>query len=309
MKEFTVTVLGSSAATATEHRNLTSHLINYCGRLYMIDCGEGTQFRLRQLRVKPNRIRHIFISHLHGDHFFGLIGMISTMHLMRRTEALTIYGPPKLQEIIDLQLEASETRLYYSLHFVATHADSMQTILDDGKLTVSSFPLTHRIPTTGFIFREKEQPRHIDKAAADSYKVPVSYYENLKQGADYINDSGELIANTVLTLPGDTPRSYAFCSDTVYDEGIIKYVKGANLLYHEATFMHDLHETASDKMHSTNIQAASIAKKAGADRLLMGHFSARYEDLGPFLSEAQSVFPNSVIAEEGSTYEVGVSET
>lgn len=304
MKEFTVTVLGSSAATATEHRNLTSHIVNYCGRLYMIDCGEGTQFRLRQLKIRASKIKYIFISHLHGDHFYGLIGLISTMHLMRRTEELTICGPPKLQEIIEMQLHASETQLNYPLHFMPTQANQPEMILDDGKVTVSTFPLTHRIPTTGFIFREKEQPRHINKEAVDVFKVPVVYYENLKHGADYTTNDGKVITNELLTLPADASRSYAFCSDTVYDESIVETIKGVSLLYHEATFQHDLRETASEKMHSTNIQAANIAKMANAGRLIMGHFSARYDDLDHFLKEAQTVFPQSAIVEEGATYQI-----
>lgn len=299
MKEFSVTVLGSSAAIATESRNLTSQLINHCNRLFLVDCGEGTQFRMRHLKIRTHRINNIFISHLHGDHFYGLIGLISTMHLLRRTEELTVYGPPYLQEIIEFQLHASETVLYYPLKFVVTNADKEEVIYDDGKFTVTSLPLKHRIPTTGFIFKEKNQPRHINKEVADRFGVPIIYYNSLRKGDDFIADDGEVISNQLLTFPPDIPRSYAFCSDTIYNEDIIESIRGCDLLYHEATFSHDLHESAAAKMHSTNIQAATIAQKAQVKKLLLGHFSARYDDLEPLLLEARSVFIETYIAEEG----------
>lgn len=302
MKEFSVTILGSSAAVATDERNLTSHLVNHCDRLFLIDCGEGTQFRLRELRVRTNKIRHIFISHLHGDHFYGLIGLISTMHLLRRTAELTIYGPPMLEEIILMQLEASETTLYYPLVFKEISSTSEEVIYDDGKLTVSSLPMKHRIPTTGFVFKEKEQPRHIVKAAVDKYGVPLVYYNSLRSGLDYTADDGEIIPNSLLTLPSEPSRSYAFCSDTVYNEDIIESIRGCDLLYHESTFAHDMQEAALAKMHSTNVQAAMIAQKAEVKKLLLGHFSARYDDLTPLLEEAQRTFCETIIAEEGVTF-------
>ncbi|HLN53946.1 MAG TPA: ribonuclease Z [Lentimicrobium sp.] len=298
MKEFSVTVLGSSAAIATNDRNLTSQLINHFNRLFLIDCGEGTQFRLRQMHVRTNKIHHIFISHLHGDHFFGLIGLLSTMHLFRRTEELTVYGPPRLQEIIDIQLEASETKLFYPLKFKTTQAERDEVIYDDGRLTVSTFPLKHRVPTTGFLFREKQQPMHINKQAVDRYGVPLVYYNSLRKGLDYITGDGEVIPNNLLTLPADIARSYAYCSDTMYSEDTVKYIEGCDLLYHEATFANDLKETAAEKMHSTNVQAAMIAKKAAVKKLLLGHFSARYEDLEPLLAEARKVFGETYLSEE-----------
>ncbi len=299
MKEFSVTVLGSSAAVATDDRNLTSHLINHCNSLFLIDCGEGTQFRLRELRVRTNRIKNIFISHLHGDHFFGLIGLLSTMHLMRRTEEIKVYGPPLLEDIIRLQLKASETSLSYSLIFIETQSEGEEVIYDDGRLTVSSIPLKHRIPTTGFIFREKLQPRHINKEAVDRFGVPIIFYSSLTKGMDFIADDGEIIPNGVLTNPPDIPRTYAFISDTVYNEDIVDSIMGCDLLYHESTFSHDLQHAAHDKMHSTNVQAATIAKLAGAKRLMLGHFSARYDDLSAMLSEAKKTFNETIVAEEG----------
>ncbi|HLO90802.1 MAG TPA: ribonuclease Z [Lentimicrobium sp.] len=304
MKEFSVTILGSSAAIATSNRNLSSQLINHCNRLFLIDCGEGTQFRLRELKIRSNRLKHIFISHLHGDHFFGLIGLISTMHLLRRTEELTVYGPPMLKELIELQLDASETRLYYPLHFVITQDEREEIIYDDGKITVSSFPLQHRIPTTGFIFREVEQPRHINKNTCDHYEIPIIYYDSLRRGRDFVAEDGEIIPNSALTTSPDYPRSFAYCSDTVYTEKTSDYIQGCDVLYHESTFMHNLADAAAEKMHSTNVQAAIIAKKASAKKLILGHFSARYEDLEPMLNEAREVFPETIIAEEGSTIQI-----
>ncbi len=299
MKEFTVTVLGSSAAIATHDRNLTSQVVNHCNRLFLIDCGEGTQFRMRQLHIRANKIHNVFISHLHGDHFYGLIGLISTMHLLRRTEPLTVFGPPGLQRIIELQLELSETTLYYPLNFKETQDRHEETIYDDGKLIVKSFPLKHRIPTTGFLFKEKEQPKHINKEAVDRYGVPLVYYNSLRAGKDFITDENELIPNNLLTLPADPPRSYAYCSDTVYSEEIIETIQGCDLLYHESTFAHDLKKSAEEMMHSTNVQAAMIAKKAEVKKLLIGHFSARYDDPGVLLEEARKVFEETYIAEEG----------
>ncbi len=299
MKEFSLTVLGSSAAIATHDRNLTSQVINHCDRLFLIDCGEGTQFRLRQLHIKTNKIHNVFISHLHGDHFYGLIGLISTMHLLRRSEPLTIFGPPGLQQIIEIQLAASETHLNYPLNFKETQDRSEEIIYDDGRLRVKSFPLKHRIPTTGFLFSEKEQPKHINKEAVDRYGVPLIYYNSLKDGKDFITDENELIPNKMLTLPANPPRSYAYCSDTVYSEDIIESIRGCDLLYHESTFAHDLKHAAEEKMHSTNVQAAMIAKLANAKKLLIGHFSARYEDPEVLLNEARKVFEETFIVEEG----------
>lgn len=299
MKEFTVTVLGSSAAIASEGRNLTSHLVDHNHNLFLIDCGEGTQFRLQHLKVKTHRIKNIFISHLHGDHFFGLIGFISTMHLLHRTEELHIYGPPLLKKIIELQLESTATALCYPLTFHSTQDDHEELLYDDGRLTVHSFPLTHRVPTTGFIFREKQQPFHINREAIDKYGVPMIYFSALRDGKDFINDEGEVIPNHLLTHPADNPRSYAYCSDTIYKEDIISVIEGCDLLYHESTFAHALVETAGLKMHSTNVQAATLADKAHAKRLMLGHFSARYKDLLLMLDEAKAVFPETIIAIEG----------
>ena len=255
---FSLTVLGSNAAIPANNRNLSAHLLNANESFYLIDCGEGTQFQLRRYHISMQRIKRIFISHLHGDHFFGLIGLLNSMHLLGRKEELHLYAPPALTEILDIQMEASQTTLNFPLLFHPLRFDQYDLLYEDGKISVHSFPLKHSIPTCGFIFREKNPPR----------KVPVA-------------------------------RSYAYCSDTAYCEQIIPYISEAGLLYHEATFMQDLAAIAADKLHATASEAAAIAQKAGVKKLLIGHFSARYEDIEPLLAEARSVFPETFPAEEG----------
>lgn len=270
----------------------------------LIDCGEGTQITLKKLKIKTNRISHIFISHLHGDHFYGLIGLISTWHLLGRKAQLNVYGPPALKEIIEIQLEASMTKLVYSLVFHSTQADFPTQIADTGKLVVSSFPLMHRVPTTGFLIKEKPLPRKIRRDEAEKYGVPFIFMERLQQGKDFIDEDGNTIPNDLLTTTPPAPRSYAYCSDTSYYEPVAEWVNGCTMLYHEATFLNDKAEAAREKMHSTAAQAAKIALMAGAGSLLLGHFSARYDDPEDFKKEAEIIFPNVKIVEDGSTYEI-----
>ena len=304
MKPFAVTILGSSAAIPTAQRNLSAQVITHGGQLLLIDCGEGTQMMLKKLRIKTNKIGHVFISHLHGDHFYGLIGLISTWHLLGRKKPLNVYGPPALQEIIELQLSASMTRLSYSLNFHATQADSPAKIADTGRLLVSTFPLMHRVPTTGFLIREKPLPRNIRADEAAKYGVPYTFMERLRQGEDFIDEDGEIIPNALLTIPPPIPRSYAYCSDTSFYEPVAEWVRGCTMLYHEATFLNDKAEAAHEKMHSTAAQAAQIALLAGAGSLLLGHFSARYENAEDFKKEAEEIFPQVDLAEDGRTYEI-----
>ena len=259
---------------------------------------------LRKLKIKTNKIGHIFISHLHGDHFYGLIGLISTWHLLGRKKPLNVYGPSALQEIIELQLKASLTQLSYSLVFHATRTDSPAHIADTGRLLVSTFPLLHRVPTTGFLIREKPLPRNILRDEAEKYGVPYLFMERLRQGEDFIDDEGNTIPNNWLTISPPAPRSYAYCSDTSFYEPVAEWVKGCTMLYHEATFLNDKAGAAHEKMHSTAAQAAQIALLAGAGSLLLGHFSARYEDPEDFKKEAEIIFPHVRIVEDGSTYEI-----
>ena len=304
MKPFAVTILGSSAALPTAQRNLSAQVIAHGGQLLLIDCGEGTQMMLKKLRIKTNKIGHVFISHLHGDHFFGLIGLISTWHLMRRQKSLNVYGPPDLKEIIEIQLKASMTQLSYPLNFYATQAETPAHIADTGRLMVSTFPLMHRIPTTGFLIQEKPLPRNIRADEAAKYGVPLLFMEHLRMGEDFINEDGDTIPNALLTIPPPAPRSYAYCSDTSFYKPVAEWVRGCTMLYHESTFLNDKEDAAHEKMHSTAAQAAQIASLAGAGSLLLGHLSARYENAEDFKKEAEIIFPNVAVVEDGCTYDI-----
>ena len=304
MIRFSVTILGSSSATPTSERNPTSQLVNHRDKLFMIDCGEGTQVTLRKMKVHFQRINHIFISHLHGDHFYGLIGLISSMHLLGRDHELHVYGPPELKEVIDLQLQVSQTTLIYPLIFHNTQSEKAETIFENNYLEIISFPLNHRIPTTGFLFREKLGLRKVNKEKALEIKIPAWAYERIRKGEDFTDDNGIIYQNSALTFDPPPPRSYAYCSDTAYYEPVIQSIGNADLLYHEATFMNDREANAIDKFHSTAAQAAKIASLAGAKKLIIGHFSARYDELTPLLNEAKAVFEESYLVEEGMTFSI-----
>ncbi|KAF0196640.1 MAG: ribonuclease Z [Bacteroidetes bacterium] len=304
MREFSVTILGSSAALPYKNRNLTAQLVNHAGRSFLIDCGEGTQMQLTRLKLKGMRIGHIFISHLHGDHFYGLIGLISTFHLLGRKDDLHIYGPPDLEIILKMQLEASMTTLVYRMFFHPTQSDFPEVIYEDDGLTITTLPMVHRVPTTGFLFAEKQYPRHINMEAAEILNVPYTSFSDLKLGLDYTASDGAIIHNSDLTIEPGKPRSYACCSDTLFHEPLADIISGCNLMYHEATFMNAMAEVAVAKMHSTAADAARVAEKAGAGKLIIGHFSARYENLLPLLEEARAVFQESYLAEEGNVFQV-----
>lgn len=301
---FSITVLGSSAATPTSKRNPTSVLVNLNHDYYLMDCGEGTQLQLRRIKFKIQRIKKIFISHLHGDHYFGLIGLISTLHLLGRKNELDIYGPAGLKEIIDMQLTASETILCYPLYFHPTDPDTPHQLFENENHFVKSFPLDHRIPTTGFLFAEKQKPRKLNKKLLYFEDVKVDDILRIKAGADYISKSGKVYPNKEITEPPPAARSFAFCSDTRYNEAIIPNVMGVNLLYHEATFMQDMKSVAREKFHSTAADAATIAKKAQVEKLLIGHFSARYRDLDQLLAEATAIFPRTLLSQDCTEYEI-----
>lgn len=304
MKEFSVIILGSSAALPYKNRNVTAQVVRHSGRLFLIDCGEGTQMQIQRFRIKSRRINHIFISHLHGDHYYGLIGLVSSFHLLGRTEDLHIYGPEPLESVITLQLDVSLTVLGYKLFFHAVPADKPSVIYEDDRLLVRSFPTIHRIPTTGFIFSEKQLPRHINLKAAELFGVPYTEFADLKQGFDFLCEDGQVVENKDLTIEPEKARSYVFCADTVFHEPLAELFMGCDLLYHEATFMNSMAEVAAAKLHSTAEQAARIALIAGARKLLIGHFSARYDNLQPLLEEAKAVFPETCLVEEGTIYPV-----
>ena len=296
---FELLILGSSSASPTSDRNQSSQLLNIAERYFLIDCGEATQIQLRKFKAKFQAIDHIFISHLHGDHFFGLPGLLSSMHLLGRKQDITIYCPKELKMVIDVINEASETYLNFKVNWVFTANDGLNLLFEDDKVEVYSFPLRHRIFCTGFLFKEKPLPRKIDKYKLDKYNVSTADILLLKNGEDVINKEGETIKNADITLSARNAKSYAYCSDTIYFEKIIEFIKEVDLLYHESTFLNDKKERADKTFHSTAEQAAKIAKAANVKQLLLGHFSARYGDLEQFIAEAKPVFDNCLLATDG----------
>lgn len=308
MSKFTVLILGSASASPTLKRNPTAQLVNINEQYFLIDCGEGTQLRLRENKIKFQRIHHIFISHLHGDHYFGLMGLLQSMHLLGRTAELNIYGHAALKEIIDLQLKSGNSYLSYPLVFNELNKESSEIILDNSKIEVSTVILNHRIPCSGFIFKEKSKPRKINPAAIQKYKIPRYAITALKSGADYTKENGDIIKNELLTSHPLPSFSYAFCSDTRFSEKIIPQIKGVNLLYHEATFTDEHLDRAKKTYHSTAKQAALIALKAKVNQLIIGHFSNRYLVLDELLNEAKSVFENTELAEENILFDVSKTQ-
>ena len=301
---FNLTILGCSSATPTSQRHPTSHYLSIHDRHFLIDCGEGTQMQLRKFKLKFARINRIFISHLHGDHYLGLIGFLSSLHLLNCTHEVHVYCPEPLKEIIDIQFKHSDVKLRYPLIFHFLNHKKAELIFEDDKVSVESIVLNHRIPCCGFVFREKPPLLSIRKDKMDYYKILPQDILKIKKGADYKTTDGKLIKNETLTYPPAKLRSYAFCSDTCYDESLLPHIKNVSLLYHEATFMKALKTRAKETYHSTTIDAATIAKKAKVEKLIIGHFSARYKDLEPLLEESKEVFENTVLAEEGIKYEV-----
>jgi len=298
---FSITILGCSSSIPTNDRNPSGQVINYHDKLYLIDCAEGTQLQLRRYLKRIQRLHAVFISHLHGDHFFGLVGLISSLHLLGRKNELHVYGPQGLEEIIRLQLFYTHTELIYNLIFHVTNPEVSEVIFDNDDLEVITIPLEHRIPTHGFLFREKPGLRKIRKEVVLSEKIPYTEYEGIKRGADYTMDDGTVLSNASLTISPPSPRSYAYCSDTRYTETIIPIIKGADILYHETTFLKDLTEQAEQKYHSTAEQAARIAQLADVKKLIIGHYSARYDDINPFLDEAKSIFEETELSYDGLT--------
>lgn len=270
----------------------------------MLDCGEGTQIQMRKFKVKSSKISHIFISHLHGDHYLGLMGILSSYNLSKRTKALTIFGPKGLDEIITTQFRWSNTRLSYPLHFVETNSDGLNLLLDHPRFTVHSFPLTHRLPTTGFLIREKEGLRNLLKEKLQEKKIPLAAIQNLRTGKDFLDEKGNLYSLKDYTHPLPPLRSYAFCSDTCFEPKLANYIDSPTLLYHESTFMELDAERAKVTFHSTAKQAAEIANLLKAKTLLLGHFSSRYINLEEMLNEAKTVFIQSELSEEGITYPI-----
>jgi ribonuclease Z len=300
--KFEVTILGSSSATPIFNRNPTAQVLNINEKLYLVDCAEGTQQQMLRFEVKASRIDYIFISHLHGDHYLGLVGLLSSMHLNGRTKLLKIFCPLPLKEIVDLQLKYSETTLQYPVEFIFTKADVAEVILDNQDILVETIPLDHRIPCTGFLFREKKRLRKIIKDRIEELNIPVQYFTALKKGKDYEAADGTIYKNDTLTIDSAQPKAYAYCSDTLYNPKYFEQINSASLLYHEATFLNDMLDRANHTHHTTALQAAQVALQTNAHKLIIGHFSARYKTLNEFLDEAQNVFPNTELAVEGKTF-------
>jgi ribonuclease Z len=302
--KFEVTILGSSSATPIFNRNPSAQALNINERLYLIDCGEGTQQQMLKFDVKARRIDHIFISHLHGDHYLGLVGLLSSMQLNGRDKPLNIFCPPDLKEIIDVQMKLSETAIQYEIKYKFTNAEKAEVILDNPDVTVESVPLDHRIACTGFLFREKKRMRKLIREKVEELKIPVEYFTALKKGADYRDPKGSVFKNDMLTIDSSEPKTYVYCSDTLPSEKYVDQIKNASLLYHEATFLNNMLERAIETHHTTALQAAEIAVESHAKKLIIGHFSARYKTLSELLDEARSVFPNTELAIEGRVFEI-----
>lgn len=301
---FALTVLGAGSATPTLRLHQTAQLLTIGNEYMLIDCGEGTQLRLIEQRIRPGRLRYIFISHLHGDHYFGLAPLLSSLNLGGRTEELYLFGPRGLDEVLTTIFRVSNSQLGYKLHFQAIDPERPAFLLDHPLLTVQSIPLQHRIDCTGFLFREKPQKPHLLRAKLPD-DIPVTYLKQLKNGQDVLDENGQVIYAVVdYTEPGPSPRSYAYCSDTRYIAELIPQLQGVDLLYHEATFLEDNAVRAAEVYHSTAQQAATIAAQAQVGRLLIGHFSSRYKQFDLFLDEARAVFPETYLAIEGNTVSI-----
>ena len=298
-----LTILGCYAATPRTFTNPTSQVLEIKNRLFLIDCGEGTQVQLRKNKIKFSKINHIFISHLHGDHFFGLVGVVSTFALLGRTTDLHIYGPKGIKQIITLQLQLSNSWTNYGLFFHELESNASETIYEDDKILVKTIPLKHRVYTNGFLFQEKVGERKLNLDAVQNYGIETCYYQKIKNGNDITLEDGTLINNHKITFDPVPAKSYAFCSDTVYDESILPIIKNVDILYHESTFLKSEEALAKKTLHSTATQAATIGLKAGAKQLVLGHYSTRYESIEKFREEAETIFEKVLLADDGESFD------
>ena len=297
-----LTILGCHSATPRVNAHPTAQYLEINSRHFLIDCGEGTQRQMRKYKVSFSKINHIFISHLHGDHFFGLIGLISTLGILNREKELHLFGPKGIKEVINLQLKYSKSYVKYDLIFHELNSKKSELIFEDEKVEVLTIPLHHRVYTNGFLFKEKENSRKLNMSEIIKFQeIEVCDYNNLKAGRDFTLTSGETIQNSLLTQDPKKPMSYAYCSDTSYKPDIVEIIKKSDLLYHESTFLSDKEDLATKTRHSTAKQAALIAKKADVKKLILGHYSSRYKDITLFKKEAEEVFSNVILAETGKT--------
>ena len=299
---FAVTILGNNSALPAYDRHPSAQIVTINDQLLLIDCGEGTQMQLSRYKIRRGKLNHIFISHLHGDHYFGLIGLISSMALLNREQPLHLFAPPGLEEIIALQLKVASTTLPYELVFHPLNKE--EVILDTPKFSVETFHTQHRIPCWGFLIKEKKLPRKLDKEKAINLNIPAAFYSSLKMGYDYTAKDGSVVYNEQVTLPNSPAKSYVYCADTIYDERLINIAKNVTMIYHEDTYLNGMEERAAARFHSTTAQAASIALNANAGGLLLGHFSSKFEELHDYLKEALEVFPRTQLAIEGVTFRI-----
>jgi len=297
-----VTILGNNSAVPAFDRHPTSQLITMDGTSFLVDCGEGTQIQMMKYKIRRGKISHIFISHLHGDHYFGLVGLINSFGLLNHQQDMHIYAPYPLKEIIELQMQVANTLLPYQLYFHTITGEGL--LAEDEKFVIRCFKTNHRIECYGFVFEERKKPRKIIPEKAKELGIPASYFERLKEGMDYTTKDGRVIKNEWVTGPAPKGKKYAYCADTKYEEAIIPHIENADLIYHETTYLHNLQERAAQRYHSTTKEAALIAKKANVKKLLIGHFSSKYDTLEEFESEAREVFPNTELAQEGVTYKI-----
>lgn len=295
--------MGCYAATPRTLTNPTSQVLEIRNRMFLIDCGEGTQVQLRKNKLRFSKINHIFISHLHGDHFYGLVGLISTFMLLNRQTDLHVYGPKGIKEIILLQLRYSNSYTGYNLYFHELESNESETIYEDEKVLVKTIPLKHRIYTNGYLFQEKAKERKLNIEAVENYKIDLAYYRKIKYGGNIELEDGTIIPNSELTFDPEPAQSYAFCSDTMYDESILPIIENCDVLYHETTFLESEADKAEKTMHTTAKQAAHIASKANVKQLLLGHYSTRYANIELFKEEALTIFPNVLLADDGKVFD------
>ncbi len=298
-----INILGCYAATPRTLTNTTSQVLEIKNHLFLIDCAEGTQMLLRKHKIKFSKINHLFISHLHGDHFFGLIGLISTFALFNRENTLYIYGPVGLKEIITLQLKLTESYAKFPIEFIELSSKSSEIIFEDDKVVVKTIPLKHRIYCNGYLFEEKPGDRRLNLDAIYNYEIDPVYFNKIKQGKDITLEDGTLVANKTITFEPNQPKSYAFCSDTAYNENIVEVVNKATVMYHESTFLEKDLDLAKKTKHSTAKQAAKIAQMAKVEHLILGHFSTRYPNLDLFITEAKEFFEQVSLADDGKIFE------
>lgn len=304
MEPFKIHILGCGSALPTLKHNASSQLIEMRGKCFMVDCGEGAQMQFRRSHIHFSKLNAIFISHMHGDHCFGLMGLLSTLGMLGRTSKLRIYAPKEYAILFRQQVDFFMQTMEYEMEMIPVDTEKQQIIYEDHSLTVETVPLQHRVPCCGFIFREKPTLPHIRRDMIDYYGIPVSQINNIKNGADWTNEDGDMIPNVRLVQPADSPRSYAYCSDTRFVPGLKEKVKGVTVLYHESTYTSDQEDRAKIYYHSTARQAATIAAGAGVGTLLLGHYSARYNDEQVLLQEAKAVFENSILTQEGMVFNV-----